>query len=105
MTEEEKIKTLKVMVGDSDSDDVLSTYLLLAGRKIINRAYPYDSTVTDVPSEYETLQCEIAAYMLNKRGAEGQVTHTENGVQRQYEDGDVPPSMLKVITPYCGVIG
>lgn len=105
MTEEEKIKTLKVMVGDSDSDDVLSTYLLLAGRKIINRAYPYDSTVTDVPSEYETLQCEIAAYMLNKRGAEGQVTHTENGVQRQYEDGDVPPSMLKAITPYCGVIG
>lgn len=105
MTEEEKIKTLKVMVGDSDSDDVLSTYLLLAGRKIINRAYPYDSTVTDIPSEYETLQCEIAAYMLNKRGAEGQVTHTENGVQRQYEDGDVPPSMLKAITPYCGVIG
>lgn len=105
MTEEEKIKTLKVMVGDSDSDDVLSTYLLLAGRKIINRAYPYDSTVTDVPPEYETLQCEIAAYMLNKRGAEGQVTHTENGVQRQYEDGDVPPSMLKAITPYCGVIG
>lgn len=105
MTEEEKIKTLKVMVGDSDSDDVLSTYLLLAGRKIINRAYPYDSTVTDVPSEYETLQCEIAAYMLNKRGAEGQVTHTENGVQRQYEDGDVPPSILKAITPYCGVIG
>ena len=105
MTEEEKIKTLKVMVGDSDSDDVLSTYLLLAGRKIINRAYPYDSTVTDVPSEYETLQCEIAAYMLNKRGAEGQVTHTENGVQRQYEDGDVPSSMLKAITPYCGVIG
>lgn len=103
MTDEEKIKTLKAMVGDSDSDDVLSTYLLLAGRKIINRAYPYDSTVTDVPSEYETLQCEIAAYMLNKRGAEGQTQHTENGISRQYENADIPASMLKVVTPHCGV--
>ena len=103
MTEEEKIKTLKVMVGDSDCDDVLSTYLLLAGRKIINRAYPYDSTVTDVPSEYETLQCEIAAYMLNKRGAEGQTQHTENGISRQYENADIPASMLKSVTPHCSI--
>lgn len=103
MTDEEKIKTLKAMVGDSDSDDVLSTYLLLAGRKIINRAYPYDSSVTDVPTEYETLQCEIAAYMLNKRGAEGQTQHTENGISRQYENADVPASMLKAVTPHCGI--
>lgn len=103
MTEEEKIKTLKAMVGDSDSDDVLSTYLLLSGRKIINRAYPYDSTVTNVPVEYETLQCEIAAYMLNKRGAEGQTQHTENGISRQYENADIPASMLKAVTPHCGI--
>lgn len=42
--------------------------------------------------------------MLNKRGAEGQTSHTENGVTRQYESADVPSSMLKAITPYCGVI-
>ena len=70
MTEEEKLIALKAMVGGSDSDEVLSTYLKLAGRKIINRAYPYDSSVTEVPAQYDTLQCEIAAYMLNKRGAE-----------------------------------
>lgn len=103
MTEEEKIKTLKAMVGDSDSDDVLSTYLLLAGRKIINRAYPYDASITEVPPKYETLQCEIAAYMLNKRGAEGQTQHTENGISRQYENADVPASMLKAVTPHCGI--
>ena len=103
MTEEEKIKTLKAMVGDSDSDDVLSTYLLLAGRKIINRAYPYDTSITEVPPKYETLQCEIAAYMLNKRGAEGQTQHTENGISRQYENADVPASMLKAVTPHCGI--
>ena len=80
MTEEEKLIALKAMVGGSDSDEVLSTYLKLAGRKIINRAYPYDSSVTEVPAQYDTLQCEIAAYMLNKRGAEGQTSHSENGI-------------------------
>lgn len=104
MTADEKLTALKAMVGGSDTDEVLSTYLNLAGSKIIAKAYPYKTDVTEVPTQYEYLQLEIAAYMLNKRGAEGQVTHTENGVQRQYENADVPPSMLKAITPYCGVI-
>lgn len=104
MTDEEKVKALKAMVGSSDSEEVLSTYLLLAGRKIIARAYPYDNTVTEVPAQYDTLQCEIAAYMLNKRGAEGQTSHSENGISRSYENADIPSSMLKVVTPHCGTI-
>lgn len=104
MTDDEKLNVLKAMIGDSDSDEVLSTYLLLAGQKIINRAYPYDPTVTEVPEQYHTLQCEIAAYMLNKRGAEGQTSHSENGISRSYENADVPASMLKGVTPHVGVI-
>lgn len=103
MNDEEKLIVLKAMVGNSDNDEVLSTYLKLAGRKIINRAYPYDSSVTEVPVQYGTLQCEIAAYMLNKRGAEGQTSHSENGVSRSYENADVPFSMLKVVVPHCGI--
>lgn len=102
MNDAEKLAMLRVMVGNSDADAVLSTYLTLAGRKIINRAYPYDATVTAVPTQYDTLQCEIAAYMLNKRGAEGQTSHSENGISRQYENADVPESMLKAVVPYCG---
>lgn len=104
MTDEEKVKALKAMVGSSDSDEVLSTYLLLAGKKIIARVYPYDQTVTEVPVQYECLQLEIAAYMLNKRGAEGQTSHSENGISRSYENADIPASMLKVVTPHVGVI-
>ncbi len=103
MTDEEKLTFLKAMVGESDSDEVLSTYLTLAGRKIIAKAYPYDSTVSDVPTQYDYLQCEIAAYMLNKRGAEGQTAHSENGISRTYESADVPISMLKAVTPHCGI--
>lgn len=104
MTEEEKLIALKAMVGGSDSDAVLSTYLKIAGRKILNRAYPFDFSVTEVPAQYDTLQCEIAAYLLNKRGAEGQTSHTENGISRTYENGDIPSSMLKSVTPYVGVV-
>ena len=104
MTDAEKLTYLRAMVGGSDTDEVLSTYLVVAGKKIIARAYPYDDTVTEVPDKYDTLQCEIAAYLLNKRGAEGQTQHTENGISRQYENADVPSSMLKVVTPHCGVI-
>ena len=104
MNDQDKLNMLKNMVGTSDSDDVLSTYLTLSGNKIIAKAYPFDSSVSEVPEQYDTLQVEIAAYMLNKRGAEGQVTHTENGIQRQYENGDVPSSLLKTVTPFCGGI-
>lgn len=105
LTDAEKLTFLKNMVGGSDTDDVLSTYLTLAGQKIIAKAYPYKTDVTEVPAQYEHLQLEIAAYLVNKRGAEGEVTHSENGVQRQYENADIPASMLRTITPYCGVIG
>lgn len=104
MTDTEKLTYLRAMVGGSDTDEVLSTYLAVAGKKIIARAYPYDDTVTEVPDKYDTLQCEIAAYLLNKRGAEGQTQHSENGITRSYENADVPASMLKVVTPHCGVI-
>ena len=62
------------------------------------------NTRSEVPEKYGALQCEIAAYMLNKRGAEGQTSHSENGITRSYENADVPSSMLKVVTPHVGVI-
>ena len=109
MTEVEKLSLLRAMVGTPNtdenwSDDVLISYLSIAGRKIINRAYPYDDTVTEVPRRYGYLQCEIAAYLLNKRGAEGQTAHSENGVNRSYESADVPESMLSEVIPHAGVI-
>ena len=104
MTQAEKLQLLKAMVGESDTEEVLLAYLNIAGRKIIERAYPYDAEVTDVPNRYSILQCEIAAYLLNKRGAEGQISHSENGISRSYESADVPRSMLSAVTPMVGVL-
>ena len=108
MTEVEKLSMLRVMVGQPNegdwSDEVLNSYLDIAARKIINRAYPYDDTVTEVPRRYSYLQCDIANYLLNKRGAEGQTAHSENGISRSYESADVPESMLGEVTPHVGVL-
>ena len=104
MTHEEKLQLLKAMVGESDNEEVLLTYLKIAGQKIINRAFPYGTESPEVPSRYDFLQCEIAAYMLNKRGAEGQTSHSENGISRNYESADVPESLLGAVTPMIGVI-
>ena len=108
MTEIEKLSMLRVMVGQPNegdwSNEVLTSYLNIAGRKIINRAYPYDDTVTEVPRRYGYLQCDIAAYLLNKRGAEGQTAHSENGISRSYESADVPESMLREIVAHVGVL-
>jgi hypothetical protein len=104
MTQAEKLQLLKALVGESDTEEVLLAYLNIAGRKILNRAYPYGTDETDVPARYEFLQCEIAAYLLNKRGAEGQTGHSENGISRSYESADVPESLMSAVTPMIGVI-
>jgi hypothetical protein len=105
MTNVEKLALCKTMVDQPELDDkVLESYLTIAGQKILNRAYPYDDTVTEVPRRYGYLQCEIAAYLLNKRGAEGETAHSENGISRTYENADVPESMLRDVIPHCGVL-
>ena len=109
MTDIDKLALCRVMVeqpatADGWSDDVLMAYLTIAANKIIERRYPYDDTVTEVPSRYCYLQCEIAAYLLNRRGAEGEVSHSENGIARTYESASVPESMLRDVTPLCGVM-
>ena len=109
MTDAEKLVLCRTMVdqpanADGWSDDVLKSYLAIAGQIILNRAYPYDDTVTEVPRRYGYLQCEIAAFLINKRGAEGEVSHSENGISRTYENAGVPESMLRDVIPHCGVI-
>ena len=105
----DKLSLLRTMVGQTDNnenwtDEVLLAYLNIAGREIIRRAYPFKEDVTEVPDKYNTLQCEIANYLLNKRGAEGETAHSENGISRSYESASVPESMLKSVIPHCGVI-
>jgi hypothetical protein len=102
-----KLEQLKSLLGISgtDEDALLLTLLSISAQKILDRAYPYDSTIMEVPARYHTKQVEIAVYLYNKRGAEGQTSHSENGINRTYESADVPESLMRGITPHVGVFG
>lgn len=105
METSDKLKTLRAMTNSRDGDDVLLSYLNIAKRKMLNRMYPFGQPVQamDVPERYESLQLEIAVVLMNKRGAEGEVQHNENGVSRIYGNADIPQALLAEITPMCAL--
>jgi len=100
MTQNDKLAMLMERTGEL-SDNVLSVYLSIAARHILNRAYPFKSNARKVPDKYGVLQVEIAAYIMDKRGAEGETVHVENGISRHYENGEIPESMLKTVIPFA----
>ena len=103
MRDEEKLAMLGDMTGET-SESILSAYLNIAASKILRRAFPFGTDATVVPACYEINQIEIAAYLINKRGAEGETAHSENGVSRSYEGGDVPPSLMREIVPFAATM-
>ncbi len=102
-----KLIKLRRMVGVSKGeDDLLLMYLKDAELAILNRLYPMENNIEAhaLPTRYESRQVEIAVYLYNKRGAEGEVSHNENGIARTYESASVPESMLSDILPYASII-
>ena len=74
MTTEQKIATLKVMTSETDAD-ILSTYLSQAEDIVLKHAYPFDDGSKQMPSKYDNVQLDIACYLIEKIGAEGQNIH------------------------------
>lgn len=87
-----------------DEEGQLTLLLRFSGNKILNHTYPYDNTITDVPTRYHDLQVRIAAELYAKLGAEGQTTHSENGISRAWDSADIARGLLNEITPYVGVV-
>lgn len=108
MTEPMKLKMLSQMVDEVEYDEeLLPIYLDMAAEIVLNTMYPFrenDSDDLPVPPKYHMAQVEIAAVLFSKRGAEGQMTHDENGVKRVYAASSVPTELLQRITPYVGAI-
>lgn len=106
MTIKEKLDFIKKTVGDFDNslDEMIISYLDIAGVTICRKVYPFDLTKNEVPEKYALKQCEVAIFLMNKQGAEGETYHAENGVIRTYGDPNVPASMLKEVIPFAGGI-
>ena len=106
MTNELKIEKLKVLISPDTASDELLSYLLEQSEGIIlNRRYPFGAPEgASLSPLHEQIQIRMAVELYSKMGAEGQTQHTENGVSRVWEAGDVSPSLLKHIIPVCGSV-
>lgn len=106
MTNEQKIERLTVLISPDTASNELLLHLLEQSEGIIlNRRYPFGAPegVTLSPFQ-EQIQLRVAVELFSKMGAEGQMSHQENGVMRTWEDGDVSPSLLRQIIPVCGSV-
>jgi len=103
MTSLEKIAELKLRIlPDTDTDEVLGSMISLAEAMVLDRMYPFgypDGTV--VPARYEQIQIQLAVELYGRRGAEGQTSHSENGINRSWSESS---PLLKRIVPHCGSV-
>ena len=103
MTISEKIEAMSVAIAPDTADKrVLETQLEEAEALILNKMYPFGYAEDVVlPSRYERLQIKLAVELFTQRGAEGQASHTENGVTRTW------PSVSRIlaqIPSFCGSV-
>lgn len=103
MTSDDLFALVQTMSEEKD-EDILTAYIDQAADVVLRHAFPYDDTQTKVPAKYHRVQADIAVYLLNKRGAEGEIVHLENGISRHYEDGDIPFTLLRRIMPMSGIV-
>lgn len=112
MTDAEKIARVQVLVDQDEdaTDNLIQVYLEDAKATIMHRMYPFKiPTVTDeegnenevdMPSRYDILQCKLASRYFLRRGAEGESSHNENGINRVYgsvNDEDLLMEVVQVI--------
>ena len=97
MTDEEKRAMVALMTDESSSSDVVTAYLAHAKNIVFELAFPH--------ARYDGVQVDIAVELINKRGAEGETVHLENGISRHWEAGSISPSLRRRIIPYAGVPG
>lgn len=79
--------------------------LLETAKSVINaRRYPFGDVPEELERRYENLQIRIAVELYNKQGAEGENSHSENGISRSYSSAWVSEELLSEITPKAGIL-
>ena len=105
MTLQEKISVLNTLLNVSDEDELLTTYLLLSQKEILSWKYSYSTSAipTEVPEDLESIQIQSVVVGFNLSGAENQLTHSENGVVRNFKYADMVAYIHNNVIPIAGV--
>lgn len=98
----DNFERLKNKTGEEDNA-ILLDCLESAKAAIMSRRYPFGNWPDELESQYVDLQYRCAVDIYNKAGAEGQLTHNENGISRSWESAWISEQLLQEVTPYLGV--
>ena len=99
-----QLERLKIRIPENNNDLELEDVLESAKAVILSRRYPFGEQPLEIEDKYKDLQIRIAVELYNKRGVEGQTSHSENGVSRSYASANVSEELLREITPKAGVV-
>ena len=99
-----QLERLKIRITENTNDNELEDILESAKAVILSRRFPFGDYPAEIEDRYKDLQIRIAVEMFSKRGAEGEITHSENGVSRTYTSAGVSEELLSEITPKGGVV-
>lgn len=89
--------------GMEFDDDTLIRELEWSKQAINNRlCVPYDK---EIEKRYEGIQIQLCIEALSKYGADGETSHDENGISRNYDSASrYSKSTLSLIIPRIGVV-
>lgn len=98
---EELLIRLKTRLSITTTDnDALLTEHLTSAIDVINDLRQFTPTeALVVEAVYRTIAVLMAEASYNKIGAEGQLSHSENGVSRSYDTDMYPSGLIRRILP------
>lgn len=95
------IERLKIRTEESDTR-ILYELLESAENIIISRRFPFGEENATFEERYRDLKIRIAEDMYNRLGASGQLSHSENGIDRKWSSEWVSEQLLNEIIPKVG---
>ena len=108
MTDAEKLAMLKSLldITDTTQDATLTVYLTLAEKEILSWLYSGKTPdgVEGVPVQYEPTQIMAVVNGFSQAGAEGQLSHSENGVSRSWKHEDMVAYIRSHVAAFVGVV-
>ena len=108
MTQNEKIARIRAFIpaNASVTDETLSAFLDAAKDEIISWRYGrrlQAAFITDVPAEYENIQCMAVVAGLTLIGGVNETAHSENGISRTFRYSDMVEYIHARVIPLAEV--
>lgn len=97
----DNLARLKLRTNEPD-EAILEDCLESAKAAIMARRYPFQEWPEELEDRYLDLQFRMAMDIYAKIGAEGQTSHSENGINRAWESSWISEQLLSEVIPLAG---